>query len=98
MKRRGVVGGIGPESTIAYCRSIIAAARRVHPASGAAPVLITSIDVQKVLRLLSQAPCMKTTAGRRLDRRSATREGGKQGRAHFRSGRKTPPELTIRYA
>lgn len=51
MERLGIVGGLGPESTIAYYRSIIAAARDLRPTSPHAPVLINSIDVQKVLGL-----------------------------------------------
>jgi aspartate racemase len=47
MKRLGVVGGIGPESTIAYYRLIIAAVRERWPDHPQAPVLINSIDVQK---------------------------------------------------
>jgi aspartate/glutamate racemase len=49
MGRLGVVGGMGPESTIAYYRAIVAAARDLRPTSPPASVLINSIDVQKVL-------------------------------------------------
>ena len=51
MKTLGLVGGIGPESTIAYYRAIIAAGRSVA-STAQPPVLINSIDVQKVLRLV----------------------------------------------
>jgi aspartate racemase len=54
MKRLGVVGGMGPQSTIAYHRAIIAAARDLWPAAPHLPVLINSIDVQKVLRLVGE--------------------------------------------
>ena len=54
MERLGVVGGMGPESTIAYYRAIIAAARNLRPAAPHLPVLINSIDVQKVLRLVGE--------------------------------------------
>ena len=54
MERLGVVGGMGPESTIAYYRSLIAAARDLRPTSPHVPVLINSIDVQKVLRLTGE--------------------------------------------
>jgi aspartate racemase len=53
VKTLGVIGGIGPESTIAYYRGIIAAASAVASASTQPPVLINSIDVQKVLRLVA---------------------------------------------
>jgi aspartate racemase len=51
VKTLGLVGGIGPESTIAYYRAIMAAARAGPPGREQPPILITSIDVQKVLRL-----------------------------------------------
>jgi aspartate racemase len=54
MERLGVVGGMGPESTIAYYRAIIAAARDLRPSSPHLSVLINSIDVQKVLRLVGE--------------------------------------------
>ena len=51
MKTLGIVGGIGPESTIIYYRSIIREYRR-H-ASGSNPsILINSIDNDKLLRLV----------------------------------------------
>jgi aspartate racemase len=55
MKRLGIIGGIGPESTVVYYRSILAAGReRLGGASP--PVLINSIDVQMVLRLAEDDP------------------------------------------
>jgi aspartate racemase len=45
---------MGPESTIAYYRAIIAAARNLRPAASHLPVLINSIDVQKVLRFVGE--------------------------------------------
>jgi aspartate racemase len=53
MERLGVLGGIGPESTIAYYRAIIAAGRQRGPAGGYPPVLINSIDLQKTLQLVA---------------------------------------------
>jgi aspartate racemase len=50
MKRLGIIGGIGPESTIVYYRSLMTAGReRLGGASP--PLVINSIDVQKVRRL-----------------------------------------------
>jgi hypothetical protein len=55
MKRLGVIGGIGPESTIVYYRALVAAGR--ERLEGAAPsLLINSIDVQTVLRLAEEDP------------------------------------------
>ena len=55
MKRLGIVGGIGPESTIVYYRTILAAGRE-RLGGVAPPILINSIDVQKVLRLAGENP------------------------------------------
>lgn len=46
----GIVGGIGPESTIDYYRSILAAARE-RGIDGAPSILIHSIDVRRLLAL-----------------------------------------------
>lgn len=52
MTRVGLVGGLGPESTIDYYRRIIAGWQREAP--GSAPsVVIDSLDVQRALRLVA---------------------------------------------
>ncbi len=54
MKVLGIVGGIGPESTIEYYRSIIREYRKAV-ADGASPALvIRSIDVRKLLDLIGK--------------------------------------------
>lgn len=50
MRTIGVVGGIGPESTIDYYRMIVAVTRE-RGLDGAPPVLINSIDVDRLLAL-----------------------------------------------
>ncbi len=51
MPTAGLVGGLGPESTIDYYQRIIAAWQQRHP--GSAPSLvIDSLDVQRALRLV----------------------------------------------
>jgi len=55
MKRLGIIGGIGPESTVVYYRSILAAGRE-RLGSAAPPVIINSIDVQTVLQLAETNP------------------------------------------
>jgi aspartate racemase len=50
--RFGLVGGIGPESTIAYYRQILEAYRLRRPDGGAPALVINSIDVWKVLGLV----------------------------------------------
>lgn len=53
MKTLGIVGGLGPESTIDYYRRLLAEWERVEP--GTAPSLvIDSLDVRKGLRLVEQ--------------------------------------------
>jgi aspartate racemase len=49
----GLVGGLGPESTIDYYRRILAGWQRDEP--GTAPsIVIDSLDVQRALRLVQQ--------------------------------------------
>ncbi len=52
MKTLGIVGGLGPESTIDYYRSIIALYRQKTFGEGYPPMVIVSLDVDKGLRLL----------------------------------------------
>lgn len=61
MRPLGVIGGIGPESTIAYYRSLIAASIELgtgpHP-----PILIDSIDLARVLRLVGEGSLAELTS------------------------------------
>lgn len=52
MKTLGIVGGIGPESTIEYYRQIVASYRTRRPDGSFPPVIINSIDVTKMLALI----------------------------------------------
>ncbi len=52
MKTLGIIGGLGPESTIDYYRSIIALYREKTAGVGYPPLVIVSLDVDKALRLL----------------------------------------------
>jgi aspartate racemase len=49
MKTLGIIGGIGPESTIDYYRSIIVAYRDQTKDRSCPSILINSIDLQKML-------------------------------------------------
>ena len=49
MKTLGIIGGIAPESTIDYYRTIIALYRERKPDGSYPPLLINSIDLQRVL-------------------------------------------------
>lgn len=52
MRTAGMIGGLGPESTIDYYRSIIARFRARKPDSGFPHIIINSLDVDKGLALL----------------------------------------------
>jgi aspartate racemase len=52
MKTIGIIGGIGPESTIAYYRLLIAGYRRQRPDGGSPSILLNSVDVEKLLALM----------------------------------------------
>jgi aspartate racemase len=49
MKTVGIIGGIGPESTIAYYRSIIASYRQQKPDGSSPSIVVNSLDVNKLL-------------------------------------------------
>ena len=52
-KTVGIVGGIGPESTIEYYRLILAGYRERKPDGSYPAILIDSIDLQKMLGLIA---------------------------------------------
>lgn len=52
MKVIGIIGGIGPESTVDYYKRLLAAYDKRHPNSGLPAILINSIDVKKALALV----------------------------------------------
>ena len=54
MKPIGVVGGIGPESTIDYYRAMIAAYRERQPDGSYPAIVISSVDAHALLGLLMQ--------------------------------------------
>jgi aspartate racemase len=53
MRAAGIIGGIGPESTIEYYRSMIAVYREQRPDGGYPPIVINSIDMTKMLDLIA---------------------------------------------
>lgn len=53
MKTVGIIGGIGPESTIEYYRSIIASYRALRPDGGYPPVIINSINLTLMIDCFS---------------------------------------------
>jgi aspartate racemase len=50
MKTAGIVGGIGPESTVDYYREMIAAYRERRTDGSYPPMIVNSIDMQKMRR------------------------------------------------
>lgn len=52
MRTLGIIGGLGPESTIDYYRSIIAGVRQRQPDAGYPHIIINSLDVDKGLAML----------------------------------------------
>jgi aspartate racemase len=61
VKTLGIVGGIGPESTIEYYRFLIAAYRKQNPDGRNPPVIINSIDVNEMLDLFAANQLAKVT-------------------------------------
>jgi aspartate racemase len=54
MKIIGMIGGIGPESTIDYYRRLLKGAQKRNPGGPALQIVINSIDLQKGLDLLGR--------------------------------------------
>ena len=52
MRSVGMIGGLGPESTIDYYRSILAGVRARKPEAGYPHVIINSLDVDKGIAML----------------------------------------------
>jgi aspartate racemase len=52
MRTAGIIGGLGPESTIDYYRSIIARYRARKPDGGYPQVIINSLDVDKGIAMI----------------------------------------------
>ena len=53
MKTVGIIGGIGPESTIEYYRSIIASYRGPNTDGGYPSIIINSVDLTKMIELIT---------------------------------------------
>lgn len=54
MKTAGIIGGIGPESTVEYYRLILASYRERMPDGSPPSLLINSIDLKKMLDLIAE--------------------------------------------
>ncbi len=52
MKAIGIIGGLGPESTIDYYRRLLATHQELRPGEGAPSIIINSLDVNKGLGMV----------------------------------------------
>jgi aspartate racemase len=62
MKTLGIVGGIGPESTVDYYRSLIRLWREQTTDGSAPSILVNSIDLKKMLDLIAANKLSEVTA------------------------------------
>ena len=61
MKTLGIIGGIAPESTVAYYRAIIAEYKRRVTDGSQPPVIINSIDMMKMLGMIGEKKFAEVT-------------------------------------
>ncbi len=62
MKTVGIIGGLGPESTIEYYRRILAAYREQRPDAGNPSIVINSINMPKLLGFMEAGELEKMAA------------------------------------
>jgi len=62
MKTLGIIGGIGPEATIDYYKSIMAIHRELDPEADAPPILIKSINLKRAIELVSSNRLLELAA------------------------------------
>ena len=62
MRTAGLIGGIAPESTIQYYRGIVAGYRARNPDGSYPPVIINSIDMQRMLALIGAGKLAEVTS------------------------------------
>src|SRR5437868_13823148 len=61
MKTLGIIGGIAPESTVAYYRAIIAEYKKRVPDGSQPPLIINSIDMKEMLGLIGAGKLEEVT-------------------------------------
>ena len=61
MKTVGIIGGIGPESTVEYYRLIIASYREQKQDGSYPSIMVNSIDMKKMLDLIGANELAKVT-------------------------------------
>jgi aspartate racemase len=62
VRTAGIIGGIGPESTIEYYRLIIASYRKQTQDDSYPSIIINSIDLRKMLNLITANRLSEVTA------------------------------------
>jgi aspartate racemase len=62
MKTLGIIGGIGPESTIDYYKTIVALYRERNPDGSYPPIVINSIDMQRIVQMFEAGELEKLTS------------------------------------
>ncbi|HSV95917.1 MAG TPA: amino acid racemase [Spirochaetota bacterium] len=75
MKTPGIIGGIGPESTIDYYRSIISLCREKYDPDGYPEIIIASVNMTRMLAIIEAAD-MAGLLGYLLDAASRLRAAG----------------------
>ena len=91
MKTIGIIGGIGPESTVEYYRLIIASYRERTQDGSYPPILINSIDLQKVLQLVGANELAKVAEYLVREVERLARAGQRPTRCRRGSGRNAGP-------
>jgi aspartate racemase len=61
LKTLGIIGGIGPESTIDYYKTIVALYRERNPDGSYPPLVINSIDMQRIVKMFEAGELEKLT-------------------------------------
>jgi aspartate racemase len=79
MKLIGIIGGIGPESTLDYYRLFISIYRQRKPDGSYPPLLINSIDLAKILKLVGSNDLAGLTAYLLLEIRRLAQAGATHG-------------------
>lgn len=75
MKTVGLIGGIGPESTIEYYRSIIASYREQKPDGGYPAILLNSVNLTQLLEWMSVNDLEKVTENLILEAEKLAKAG-----------------------
>jgi aspartate racemase len=75
MKTLGIIGGIGPESTIDYYKTIIALYRERKPDGSYPPIVINSIDMQRIVKMFEAGELQKLTGAFAVELQKLHRAG-----------------------